>query len=483
MNIHIPAQRTAPDEVAATAASAPDSVELGWGRVLRIGVARASLALVLSLVVWSVLPLLAGWTPRVILSGSMEPRIHVGDIVVTRTIPAANLTKGQVITVKDPDHPAKTRTHRLLSREADGTLVTKGDANRDADSSRVSVDDVLGLGVIRVPYVGRPAYWLAEQNWLALGATTLFLGWCIVTAFPGSRRSEDLDDAGPDGPGAGSDRPTRSSRSRRVAATVAVAAIAVGAASGPADAAFRLTVANPVSTLSAAVAFHPYNTEVVADSPYLYWRLDETSGTAISDSSGSNRPGTLLAQTYSLGQTGALTSEPVNRAISFSIASITSNTATPSLGTFSVEAWVRSSSTTGGRILGFGNQGGQTAATTMDRQLYLAPNGRVYFGVGSGKTTIASSSAINNNTWHHVVGTYTSGGNGMKLYVDGALQGQTTATAATYNGFWRAGAEHLTGWTGNPTDDYFEGSLDELAVYSRVLTPTEISSHFTNATN
>ena len=148
-----------------------------------------------------------------------------------------------------------------------------------------------------------------------------------------------------------------------------------------------------------------------------------------------------------------------------------------------MEAWVKTGSTTGGRILGFGNQGGSTAATTMDRQLYMAPNGKVYFGVGSAKTTVASGSAINNNAWHHVVGTYTSGSNGMKLYVDGNLQGQTTATASTYNGFWRAGAEHLTGWTGNPTDDYFEGSLDELAVYSDVLTPAEVSTHFTNATN
>jgi hypothetical protein len=113
----------------------------------------------------------------------------------------------------------------------------------------------------------------------------------------------------------------------------------------------------------------------------------------------------------------------------------------------------------------------------------MAPNGKVYFGVGSAKTTVASTNAINNGAWHHVVGTYTSGANGMKLYVDGVLQGQTTATVQSFAGYWRAGAEHLTGWTGNPTDDYFEGSLDELAVYTDVLTPAEITSHFTNATS
>ncbi len=244
---------------ARASAAAQARREPRWGQVLRVSVARASLALVISLVLWSLLPLLAGWTPRVIMSGSMEPRIHVGDIVVTRTVPAAKLAEGQVITVTDPDHPSKTRTHRLESREADGKLVLKGDANRQADSSKVSVDDVLGVGVVRVPYVGRPIFWMAEHNWLPLGATALFLGWCVVTAFPGSRRSEDDDQDDPTNGTESSSSSSRHPRARRAAATVAVAAMAVGVGVGPADAAFKKTMANPVSTLSAAAAFWAYN--------------------------------------------------------------------------------------------------------------------------------------------------------------------------------------------------------------------------------
>ncbi|MET0839732.1 MAG: signal peptidase I, partial [Marmoricola sp.] len=338
MSIKVPAQRLVPETEAATAAPAPVA-ESGWGRVLRVSVARASLALVFSLVIWSLLPLLAGWTPRVILSGSMEPRVHVGDIVVTRPVPAENLAKGQVITVTDPDHPEKTRTHRVLRREADGMLVLKGDANQSADSTPVSTDDVLGLGVVRVPYVGRPAYWIAERNWLALGATSLFLGWCLVTVLPSSRRSQDTPGDDTDPPAPPSTTP-RNPRPRRIAASVAVAAMTVGAAAGPADAAFRLAVGNPVSTLRSATHFYDYKTEVVGDTPYFYWRLDETTGTAIADSSGgTSRPGSLLAQTYAMNQTGALTSESLNRAIGFTVASVTTNSSYAGLGTFSVEAW------------------------------------------------------------------------------------------------------------------------------------------------
>ena len=191
MSIHVPAQRPAP------ARTQPPLLLLRrWpGSWAGVGCCESAWPeprwrWSLSLVVWSLLPLLAGWTPRVILSGSMEPRIHVGDIVVTRTVPAATLTKGQVITVKDPDHPEQD-AHPPVACAVTRTacIVTKGDANPQADSSHVSDDDVLGLGVVRVPFVGRPAYWMAERNWLALGATTLFLGWCLVTAAAGSRRT------------------------------------------------------------------------------------------------------------------------------------------------------------------------------------------------------------------------------------------------------------------------------------------------------
>jgi signal peptidase I len=473
--IHLSAQRPAPDSAAAAAAPVPGAAELGWGRLLRVSAARAGLAMVASLVLWSLLPALFGWAPRVILSGSMEPRIHVGDVVVTRQVPEATLVKGQVITVTDPDHPGKTRTHRVLRREADGTLTLKGDANQGADSSRVSVDAVLGVGVLRVPFVGRPAYWVAERNWLALGLTTALLGLCVIFAFPGQRKPEDTQDED-DSTGT---RPGRSNRSRRVAAAAAVSVIAVGAVGAPADAAFMKTTANPNSSLNAALDFYPYRTAVLADTPYFFWRLAETTGTAIDDAGSGNRDGTLLAQTYTQGQTGALVSETRDKSLALSVGVINGNTSAAGPGTFSVEAWFKSTSSTGGPILGFGNGTGQNPSTTVDRLLYLGPNGRVMFGVGATKTTITSTSAVNNGSWHHVVGTYTSGTNGMKLYVDGALQNSNTATPVTLTGIWRAGAEQLTGWTNNPTDSYFEGGLDELAVYTSSLSAARVLAHYT----
>lgn len=447
---------------------------LPWGHLLRVSLARVLLTLLATLLLWSVLPALVGWTPRVILSGSMEPRIHVGDVVVTRAVPTAVLAENQVVTVTDPDLPGRTRTHRILSREADGTLVLKGDANAQADSSHVSLGAVKGVAVLRVPWVGRPAYWLGEQNWLALGGTAAVLGWAIIAAFPRERRPQDPG-AG-DGPGV-----RRSSRGRRVAAAAAVAAVAVGGISDPAAAAFTRSAANAGSSLSAASNFYPYKTAVTADSPYLFWRLDETSGTAVADTSGNSRPGTVTGTGYTWNQAGALVSETRDTSLATTTAGITANTSVTGSAAFSVEAWVKTTSTTGGRILGFGDKGGATASTSVDRQLYTAPNGKVYFGAGSNKTVVASTASIANGAWHHVVGTYVSGTNGLKLYVDGVLQGSATVNVSSSAGFWRAGFEAqsvMSAWTGSPSDSYFEGNLEELAVYTTTLTATRVKAHY-----
>ena len=81
--------------------------------------------------------------------------------------------------------------------------------------------------------------------------------------------------------------------------------------------------------------------------------------------------------------------------------------------TFSVEAWFKTTTTTGGKIVGFGNS---TAGTSnnYDRHIYMSNSGQLTFGVYTGGTrTITTSTAYNDGQWHHVVGTL--GAAGMTL--------------------------------------------------------------------
>ena len=84
--------------------------------------------------------------------------------------------------------------------------------------------------------------------------------------------------------------------------------------------------------------------------------------------------------------------------------------------------------------------------------------GRIYFGVcptgasGTGaRITVNTTTAYNDDQWHHVVATL--GPNGMQLYVDGVLAAGRTDTTSAWpiDGYWRIGGDNLTSWPNRPT--------------------------------
>jgi PKD repeat protein len=202
-----------------------------------------------------------------------------------------------------------------------------------------------------------------------------------------------------------------------------------------------------------------------------HWRLDQTSGT-LADTAGT-RPLTLSGSA-TRGVAGAIPNDP-DRSVTFNGGSAVSNAARTS-ASFSVEAWVRTNTTTGGKIVGSENSGG---STVLDRHLYLGNDGRVYFGVNTGTNqSINSPSAINDNRWRHVVGTYDAGV--MRLYVDGVEVASRTGvgTARIYNAVWRVGGGSLAGWTPRPSRDNLTGSIDEVSVYSVAIPASVVRQHW-----
>jgi hypothetical protein len=225
-----------------------------------------------------------------------------------------------------------------------------------------------------------------------------------------------------------------------------------------------------------------YRDTVVGDSPWQYLRLGEASGTAATDASGNGRTG-LYQGTVTLGRAGAITGD-ANTAVLLGGSGTTngyvtqqSTTATTNPTTFSVELWFKTTTTTGGKLIGFGSARTGTS-NQYDRNIYMTNTGTLVFGAWAAKaTTISSTARYNNNAWHHVVGTLGSGG--MALYVDGARVASSTNTIAqNYSGWWRVGGDNLNLWPSRPTSDYFKGTVDEAAVYSTVLSAAQVTQHF-----
>ncbi len=115
----------------------------------------------------------------VVLTGSMEPNIHVKDVVVTKKVDPSELKEGDIITFLSSDNRFEgiTVTHRIqdIKPGSDGSyeFVTKGDANNAEDFALAQDYNVLGKVIFKIPVIGYLQDFLATKG-----------GWIIVILIP-----------------------------------------------------------------------------------------------------------------------------------------------------------------------------------------------------------------------------------------------------------------------------------------------------------
>jgi len=133
----------------------------------------------------TLLPVLVGWRPYLITSGSMRPDVPAGSVVLADRDGTLSVAVGDVVVVDDPARPGHLLAHRVAEVRADGALVTKGDANPARDARPVSPGRVVGRMRAVVPVLGT-----IVRNPVAFGALALLAGFLL--AAPGRRRARRL---------------------------------------------------------------------------------------------------------------------------------------------------------------------------------------------------------------------------------------------------------------------------------------------------
>ncbi|KQT02338.1 hypothetical protein ASG23_03125 [Cellulomonas sp. Leaf395] len=235
------------------------------------------------------------------------------------------------------------------------------------------------------------------------------------------------------------------------------------------------------TTGSGTAQLGAYATAVLGDNPSAYWRLGETSGSAPDWTSYGTA---TVADGVTRGQQGALVGD-ANAAMAFTGSSTSRIYSTRRIAgplRFSVEAWFRTGSSAGGKIVGLGSTSGTTNSSTYDRHIYMGANGRLNFGVyPNAVRAITSPAAYNDDRWHHVVASV--GMRGMEMYVDGTLVASNpdVTFAQLASGYWRIGGDNLATWP-NAAGENFVGRIDEVATYSRQLDQVEIQRHLSIGT-
>ena len=127
-----------------------------------------SSVLVLFLVGLGLIYLLPGYDLLLVRSESMVPAIKMGDLIITVPV-NGDIKPGTIVTYRRPIGPI---THRMLAVDGE-TLVTKGDAVEDPDPWSVTLSDVLGVYLFKLPYVGYLTNFVQTK-----------LGWFLVIIIP-----------------------------------------------------------------------------------------------------------------------------------------------------------------------------------------------------------------------------------------------------------------------------------------------------------
>lgn len=99
-----------------------------------------------------------------IASGSMEPKISKGDVVIIEKIgnDYDSLKEEEIIAYKYNNVIIVHRIERILNDDGVFYFYTKGDANKIIDNYVVTSDMILGVVNFKVPFVGLPTVWLNE---------------------------------------------------------------------------------------------------------------------------------------------------------------------------------------------------------------------------------------------------------------------------------------------------------------------------------
>lgn len=241
---------------------------------------------------------------------------------------------------------------------------------------------------------------------------------------------------------------------------------------------YSYTGSSSSATLTYASGYH---SAVLADSPIVYLTLDDASGTTAVDSSGNAHHGTYVGSP-TLGASPLLPTAG-GQAVTFARASsqyVTLGDVTALDGitsAWSLECWMKPSATgnSGLALISHGYDGSRVAFALG---FGLSDNGsNLQGGFYNGGWHVVDAGAVTASTVYHVVVTWD--GTVLTLYKNG----NSAATNTPGSGPSNAAQTTYVGrrWDTSGGGIYFDGVLDEVAIYGSALSSTRVAAHYSAA--
>jgi len=211
----------------------------------------------------------------------------------------------------------------------------------------------------------------------------------------------------------------------------------------------------------------------ITDSSLMgYWSFNEGSGTIARDLSGKENHGTIQGGTWTEGKYGgALSFDGVDDYVEIPETSLLD----PRTSDFTVEAWIKTSSTADWIVISKWDGWGSGNAWWLGND-WSGGSQHLRFSVYCPSMNWAenTTAVVSDGKWHHMAGVREGGT--LKLYIDGVLAGTKVACAGVDV---NNNLPVRIGKFGEPGGWHFNGTIDEVRIYKRALSPEEISQQFT----
>ena len=125
-------------------------------------------------------PSIFGYKPFIVLSGSMETEIYVGDLVFVKEVNPSTLKVNDIIAFRDSENFVTThRIINILNIDKGRCFETKGDNNNTKDESIVCPDSIEGKYHFKISKVGNAILFIQQP----LGFIVLMLTLLIICIF------------------------------------------------------------------------------------------------------------------------------------------------------------------------------------------------------------------------------------------------------------------------------------------------------------
>ena len=138
-------------------------------------------------------PKIFGYKPFIVLSGSMESEIHVGDLILVKEVNVDTLKEKDIIAYRDSDN--KVTTHRIIEvlKDDQGNIsfITKGDSN-NTDDGEIKASQVEGIYEKRFGKLGKAVMFIQEPLGFAIVVLSIFIICLLIYLWQNKNLNKEI---------------------------------------------------------------------------------------------------------------------------------------------------------------------------------------------------------------------------------------------------------------------------------------------------